>query len=105
MYVTSEIPVRSARNPLQPYYFRHAGKVPRRGCKARVISGRIAYVGVDSGRVALSPHGQFDVAVYTALRTPTFDGIPRLTIGRRVTVKALRCPGHRMIRVARSISG
>ena len=49
-----------------------------------------------------TPHGQFDIAVDTELRT--VDGIPRLTIGRRVTVNALRCPGHKVL-LARSISG
>jgi len=103
-YVSSEIPARSAHNPLQPYFFRDAGKVPRRRCKARVISGRVSYVGVESGRVALTPHGRFDIALDSKLQTPRVDGIPRLTNGQRVTVRALRCPGHK-IRVAQSISG
>ena len=78
------------------------GTYPGVLCGVAVVLGRVLYVGVDSGRVALTPHGQFDIAVDTELRT--VDGIPRLTIGRRVTVNALRCPGHKAL-LARSISG
>jgi hypothetical protein len=103
-YVSSEIPLRSADNPLQPYYFPNAARVPHRRCNARVLSGQVIYVGVESGRVALAPHGQFDVALDTKLQTPRVDGVPRLRSGQHVTVRALRCAGHK-IRVARSISG
>ena len=103
-YVSSEIPARSARNPLQPYYFPRASGVPRHGCKARVASGHVAYVDVNYGLVAFSPHERFSVGVDTELHTPVVDGIPRLTTGLRVTIHALRCP-QRKILVARSISG
>jgi hypothetical protein len=103
-YVTAEIPVRSAHNPLQPYYFAHARKVPRRGCQTRVLSGRVSYVGTNSGRVALTPHGQFDIALDTEIRTPKVDGIPRLLTGQRVIVRALRCNGRGKTRIARSIA-
>jgi hypothetical protein len=104
-YVSSDIPVRSAHNPLQPYYFAHGDKVPRRGCQMRVLSGRVRSVGTDSGRIALTPHGQFDIALDTEIRTPKVDGIPRLSTGQRVIVHALRCNGHGKIRIARSIAG
>ena len=102
--VTSEIPARSARNPLQPYYFPRASGVPRHGCRARSATGRIKYVDMNYGIVAFSPHERFSIAVDTELRTPAVDGIPRLTVGQRVTVRALRCPGRKIL-VARSISG
>jgi hypothetical protein len=102
-YVTSEIPARSARNPLQPYFFARASGVPRHGCKARVATGRVAYVDMSYGLVAFSPHERFSIAVDTELRTPTVDGVPRLTTGLRVTIHALRCPGRKIL-VARSIS-
>jgi hypothetical protein len=101
-YVTSEIPARSARNPLQPYYFPRASGVPRHGCKARVARGRVSYVDMN-GLVAFSPHERFSIAVDTVLRTPAVDGIPRLKAGQRVTVHALRCPGRKIL-VAESIS-
>ncbi len=103
-FVTAEIPARSARNPLQRYYFPRAGGVPKHGCRAQVATGRVAYVDVNYGLVAFSPHERFSIAVDTALRTPVVDGVPRLTTGRRVTVYALRCPGRNIL-VARSISG
>lgn len=103
-YASSEIPLRSADNPLQPYYFRKAARVPRRRCKARVLSGEVIYVGVESGQIRLAPHGHFDVALDTKFQTRAVDGVPRLRSGQHVTVRALRCAGHR-VRVARSISG
>jgi hypothetical protein len=103
-FVSLDIPARSARNPLQPYYFPRASKVPRRGCKARVASGQIAYVDMSYGLVAFSPHERFSIALDPELRTPTVDGIPRLTPGQPVTVHALRCPGRKLL-VAQSISG
>jgi len=104
-YVASDLPVRSAHNPLQPYYFAHARKVPRRGCRLRLLSGRVRSVGTDSGRIVLTPHGQFDIALDTEIRTPKVDGIPRLSTGQRVIVHALRCNGRGKIRIARSIAG
>ena len=103
-YVSVDIPMRSARNPLQPFYFPRASGVPRTGCKTRSATGRIAYVDVNYGLVAFSPHERFSVAVDTELRTPTVDGVPRLKTGLRVTVRALRCPGRKIL-VAGSISG
>jgi hypothetical protein len=103
-FVTSELPVRSERNPLQPYYFAHARKLPQRGCRVRVLSGRVRHVGTDSGRIALTPRGRFDIALDTEIRTPAVDGIPRLPVGQRVTVHALRCSGGGKIRIARLIT-
>lgn len=103
-FVTADLPVRSAHNPLQPYYFAHARTLARRGCGMRVLSGRIRHVGTDSGRIALTPHGQFDIALDTAIRTPKVDGIPRLAMGQRVVVHALRCTGSGRIRIAESIT-
>ena len=56
------------------------------------------------GLFAFSPHERFSIALDTELHTPAVDGIPRLTTGLRVTVRALRCPGRKIL-VARSISG
>ena len=103
-YIASNLPLRSALNPLQPYYFPRASPVPRRGCRARVARGRIDYVDAINGLVAFSPHERFSIAVDTRIHTPRVDGVPRLTPGRRVTVHALRCPGRKIL-VARSISG
>jgi hypothetical protein len=103
-YIASDLPLRSARNPLQPYYFPRASPVPRRGCRAHVARGRIDYVDAINGLVAFSPHERFSIAVDTVIHTPRVDGVPRLTPGRRVTVHALRCSGRKIL-VARSISG
>ncbi len=39
VYVALDVPVRSARNPLQRYYFPRAGGVPRHGCRPRTATG------------------------------------------------------------------
>jgi hypothetical protein len=103
-FVSSELSVRSGYNPLQPYYFAHAREVPQRGCQVRVLAGRVLYVGTDSGRIALTPHGQFDIALDTEIRTPEADGIPRLLTGQRVNVHAVRCTGRGKVRIARLIT-
>jgi hypothetical protein len=103
-YIASDLPARSASNPLQPYYFPRASPVPRRACRARVARGRIDYVDMGNGLVAFSPHERFSIAVDTLVHTPRVDGVPRLIPGRRVTVRALRCSGRKIL-VARSISG
>jgi hypothetical protein len=66
-YIASDLPARSARNPLQPYYFPRASPVPRRGCRARVARGRIDYVDTSNGLVAFSPHERFSIAVDTRI--------------------------------------
>ena len=102
-WVTLDIPARSARNPLQPYFFPHTSGVPRRGCRARVVSGRIANVDPFYGVLVLSPHHRLSIAADTQLRTPAVDGVPRLTNGLSVKVHALACHGRKLL-VARSIA-
>jgi hypothetical protein len=100
VYFSPDIPLQSKANPLRPYYYRSAGRLPR-SCERRTITGTID--GVDNRGIVRVDGIAVSVVPSTALRTPTVDGIPRVRTGLPVEVRALRCRGRRNA-IAQSIS-
>src|SRR5262249_44125444 len=102
VYVALDVPVRSARNPMQRYYFPRASPVPG-GCRTRVVTGRVKSVDPYYGIIALTGHHRLSTAADTRFLTPTVDGVPRLAVGVRVKVNARACQGRKLL-VAHTIT-